>query len=368
MVKLFLVMIVSLAMLVTASAAPDPKAAAHYKQGKAFLDAKRYDQAVAEFQAAYAIDKVALHLFNIADAYDLKGDYDKAIEFFQKYVDADYKGPRVAEARTRIVTATEKRDDALAKRKVEEEAARQAAEKKRVEEENRRVQATGRVRQAEAYAQAGVWLDAGNEYRAAFTIDSDPSHLIAAGDAYRKAPDLEKAREAYAAYLDKVPVGTDSDAVRAKLADTTAAIEKAPETPAKPAQLPKSDPIAVEASPINRDAGAAPRSPRQIAGISLTAIGGAVVVGSLVVGLQAKSKWSDSEGFCMGDRCEPSGLALIDQAKRRADLATGMFIGGAAIALTGLVIYKTAPSRSTTTAARLVPNLGMPGVAIVGSF
>jgi tetratricopeptide (TPR) repeat protein len=213
-------------LAVPAIAAPDPKAAAHYKQGKAFLDAKQWDQAIGEFEAAYAIDKFPAHLFNIADAYDNKGDYDKAIEFYTKYIEADPKGAKVADARARVVVATQKRDDAVAKKKADEEAARIAAEKKRLEDEQARTKAIsdGHVKQAAAYAQAGAWVDSGNEHRAAFDVDGDPMHLIAAGDAYRKAPDFVKAKAAYAAYVDKVPSG--SDEVRGKLAAVTLEIEK----------------------------------------------------------------------------------------------------------------------------------------------
>ena len=33
-------------------AAPDPKAEAHYRQGKVFLDSKQYQSAIVEFEAA----------------------------------------------------------------------------------------------------------------------------------------------------------------------------------------------------------------------------------------------------------------------------------------------------------------------------
>src|SRR5437868_3056785 len=91
-------LVIALLLLnVSASAAPDPRAATHYKQGKTFLDAKQYDQAIVEFEAAYAIDKVASHLFNIAKAYDAKGDPDKAIEYYQKYLDVEPTTTRAAE-------------------------------------------------------------------------------------------------------------------------------------------------------------------------------------------------------------------------------------------------------------------------------
>src|SRR5260370_27947433 len=47
-----------------------------------------------------------------------------------------------------------------------------------------------------------------------------------AGEAYRKQPSLDKARDAYRAYLDKVPTGEQSDRVRGELARVTSELEK----------------------------------------------------------------------------------------------------------------------------------------------
>jgi tetratricopeptide (TPR) repeat protein len=278
-----LIVVVLCLLAVPAVAAPDPKAAAHYKQGKAFLDAKQYDQAIAEFQAAYAIDKVAGHLFNIADAYEAKGDYDKAIEFYTKYIDADPKGAKVPDARARVVAATQKRDDAIAKKKADEEAAKAAAAKKLLEDEQakKKILAEGHVKQATVYAQAGAWADAGSEHRAAFDIDGDPAHLVAAGDAYRKA-DAKKAKEAYVAYLEKVPAGGDSDAVRTKLADVTLEIEKA--DAAERARKLEEDRLRAERD--KRD-GKGPKEPHKSFKRGWLVVGGALVLTGLVADFAA---------------------------------------------------------------------------------
>lgn len=226
----------AIAVLLAVSASPaiaddKAKAAAHYKQGKAFFDAKAYDQAIAEYQQAYALDHVPAHLFNIGRAYHLKGDLKAAIEAYQKYLDAEPSGPRATEVRGYIASATQQIADEEAKRRADEEAARLAAEreKSKQEQEQKQIAATAHVKQADAYAQAGAWAKAGDEHRAAADVDGDPKHLLAAAEAYRKQPDHAKARDAYLAYLEKVPLGPDSDAVRAKVAETTRAIEKAEE-------------------------------------------------------------------------------------------------------------------------------------------
>jgi len=56
-----------------ARAEPSTKAPAkqHFKQGKALQDAGKYDDAVAEYRAAYDLDRRPEMLFNIAQVYRL---------------------------------------------------------------------------------------------------------------------------------------------------------------------------------------------------------------------------------------------------------------------------------------------------------
>ena len=228
-------LVLLLALLVAARPAlaedKSKQAASHYKQGKVFFDAKEYDRAIGEYQQAYDIDKKSAHLYNIARAYHLKGDPKSAMEFYQKFLDVDPDSPQAQQVREYFATATREFTAIEGKRKAEE-AAKRAEEDKRkhdADQEQKRVAATARIRQAEAYISAKAWVAAGDEYKAAVEIDGDPAHLLEAAEAYRKQPDPEKARAAYLAYLDKVPMGAQSDAVRGKVAEMTTAIDKATE-------------------------------------------------------------------------------------------------------------------------------------------
>src|SRR5438445_494653 len=87
--------------------------------------------------------------------------------------------------------------------------------------------ATVHIKQAEAYVKANAWANAGQEYTAATEIDGDPTHLLAAAEAFHKQPDDVRSRDALLAYLDKVPVGDKSDQIRVQVADLTRAIDKA---------------------------------------------------------------------------------------------------------------------------------------------
>jgi tetratricopeptide (TPR) repeat protein len=229
MTRLILVILL-LATFAASAFAGDPKrAAVHNKQAKAYFDAKQFDEAILEFKKSYDLDPKPLTLYKIASAYYAKGDYKGAIEHYQKYLTADPDGPFAPQAIEFSTIANKALADEAAKQQAATEAARLEAERKAAdaETERKRLAATARIKQAEAYAQASAWVSAGQEYTAATEVDGDPAHLLAAAEAFRKAPDESKARAAYLAYLDKVPVGPRSDEIRGKVAELSRSIEKA---------------------------------------------------------------------------------------------------------------------------------------------
>jgi hypothetical protein len=107
-------LILALTLLSSVAAAqpakPDParvnEAKAHYRQGKALVDAGAFDEGVAEYEAGYAIVPLPEFLFNIAQAYRLKGDKAKAIEAFRRYLVAAPDGAGAIEASKHIATLT----------------------------------------------------------------------------------------------------------------------------------------------------------------------------------------------------------------------------------------------------------------------
>ncbi|MBA3465022.1 MAG: tetratricopeptide repeat protein [Deltaproteobacteria bacterium] len=225
-----LVSVVLVGLLATPAVADKRRAAVHLKQGAGYYNAGHYDDAIAEFKKSYDLDPKPQTLFNIANAYFKKADYRSAIEFFQKYLDVDADGRFAPQALEFSTLAKKNLAEQELKRKVAEEATRIAAEKEQqrlaAEQEQKNVAAkrdatTARVRNAEAFGRAGAWTSAGDEYRAAAESGGDPTLLVEAGDAYRKQPALDKARDAYRAFLEKVPLGAASDDVRTKLAEVT---------------------------------------------------------------------------------------------------------------------------------------------------
>lgn len=80
------------------------RAKARYQAGSKLQAAGKYDAAIAEYQAAYELAPLPAMLFNIAQAYRLKGDRRNAIEYYRRYLVAEPKGVGSDEAREHLAT------------------------------------------------------------------------------------------------------------------------------------------------------------------------------------------------------------------------------------------------------------------------
>jgi tetratricopeptide (TPR) repeat protein len=87
-----------------AAPAADPREIArqHYLRGKRLQAERAYEQAIAEYEAGHALLPSPEFLFNIAQCYRLMGEPARAIEHYQRYLDAAPGGKGAAEARTHI--------------------------------------------------------------------------------------------------------------------------------------------------------------------------------------------------------------------------------------------------------------------------
>ena len=73
-----------------AGAAPS-EAERLYKEGQTAYDDKRFDDAITAWSKAYELSHLPGLVFNLAQAYRLHGDCDKAVETYQKFIDLDPK-------------------------------------------------------------------------------------------------------------------------------------------------------------------------------------------------------------------------------------------------------------------------------------
>ena len=104
----------------------DRRAAAkeHYAKGNTAYDLREYDRAIEEFKRAYELAPAPGLLYNIAQAYRLKGDAAEALSFYRQYLQKDPAAKNRADVEKRI---------AELEREIADEAAR--AERERLERE-----------------------------------------------------------------------------------------------------------------------------------------------------------------------------------------------------------------------------------------
>ena len=89
-----------------ADPASDEQAHAHFRQGRAYVEAKVYDKAIEEFQAAYKLAPLPDLIFNIAQAYRLEGDADRSLAAYKQYLSAQSQGEEADESRAHVAELT----------------------------------------------------------------------------------------------------------------------------------------------------------------------------------------------------------------------------------------------------------------------
>jgi tetratricopeptide (TPR) repeat protein len=75
-----------LALAAPAFAGPEEEAAEHYAQGTKQFNLAHYDEAIAEFDAAYNLKDDPRFIYNIAQAHRLAGHLEKAITFYRTFL------------------------------------------------------------------------------------------------------------------------------------------------------------------------------------------------------------------------------------------------------------------------------------------
>jgi tetratricopeptide (TPR) repeat protein len=86
-----------------ATAADDTSVAReHFEKGKAFMDLGKYNEAAAEYEAAYADKPDPTLLLNLAQAYRQAGNGEKALRFYRKYLQYVPRSPYRADIEDKI--------------------------------------------------------------------------------------------------------------------------------------------------------------------------------------------------------------------------------------------------------------------------
>jgi hypothetical protein len=129
----------------------------------------------------------------------------------------------------------------------------------------------------------------------------------------------------------------------------------------KPAVVPVPPPAgsaapAATSAPANTAAAAPPppteppgTSPLRIAGYATAGVGGAMLIGGVVTGLLASSKYNTLTGKCVNNRCPDTLQSDKDSVNSLATITNVLLIGGGVLAAGGLTMVLVAPSHSPTT-------------------
>jgi len=68
------------------TAAQKQEVRAHYQRASRDYDLGKFAEAIDEYQVIYEIDGDVVMLYNLAQAYRLDGESDKAIQFYRRYL------------------------------------------------------------------------------------------------------------------------------------------------------------------------------------------------------------------------------------------------------------------------------------------
>jgi tetratricopeptide (TPR) repeat protein len=107
--RAFIAAFLLLSVTARAESPVEQEARERYSAAQKLFDQARYEEAAAEFQKSYELSRYPAILHKIALSYDQLGNLDKAIEYYQKYLDADPKSERRAGIEARIAKLKEQR-------------------------------------------------------------------------------------------------------------------------------------------------------------------------------------------------------------------------------------------------------------------
>jgi tetratricopeptide (TPR) repeat protein len=136
----------TLLLCVGVTAADEPSTAKSrarelFKSGEAAYQAGNYDRAIHDYNEAFALVPLPLLLFDLGQAYRMKGERDKAIANYQKYLDVDPNGRGAEEARTHLDEFQAQIEKEKVAKRAADESRKQAAEAKRKADEEARLRA-----------------------------------------------------------------------------------------------------------------------------------------------------------------------------------------------------------------------------------
>jgi hypothetical protein len=281
-----------------AVAAPSAKADALFKKGKKLLGEEKFAEACAAFEASNDLDPAIGTLLNLALCFE---GWGKLATAHRTYLDAEAMAAMKGDARA---AAARQRADALAPR-------------------------------IPRLMFGGV-------------PDPAPAELAVTLDGEPVAPESLRIGVATDPGVHRVGyvVAGEAKTVEVELAEAEVKQVEL-ELPAPPVAEPDPEPIA---APVDEPPPPPPASPgrgRRILGVVVGGVGLATLGVGGVVALLARSDYKDAfAAHCDAatNTCDDEGYDLTHDARSRANVATVVVGAGAALVVTGVVLYLTAPS------------------------
>ena len=202
----------------------------------------------------------------------------------------------------------------------------------------------------DAFERGRVFYDAGafDQASAAF----EEAHRLSGRDqllynvylAYRDANQPAKAAEALRGFLAKVPSIDNRAQLEARLAALDQGLAQRAQQDARAAEAARAQAPVVAAAPppvVATPVAAEPsrgRSARFWAGVSLSALGGAMMLSSIGTGVIAHNHQQKLADDCAGKVCDSSLKATADSGKTLAHATDGLLFGGLAVAAGGAAL------------------------------
>jgi tetratricopeptide (TPR) repeat protein len=194
----------------------------------------------------------------------------------------------------------------------------------------------------EAFERGRVFYDAGqfdqasSAFEEAYRLSGRDGLLYNIYLANRDANQQEAAAAALRGYLAKVPNIENRAQLEARLGALEAGLARQREQEREAVPTPHAE--VTPSAAVARPAAPPARSRRFYAGVSLAALGGAALIGSLATGIATNQRERKLEDGCEGRVCPASLAATADSGERLARTTDALLFGGIALAGAGAAL------------------------------
>lgn len=169
---------------------PEVKAKEHYASSRSLFAERKYEESITELQRAYALVPSPVLLYNTARCYEHLGDYSKAVEFYQRYLDQAVGAPD-AEVVAGLI------------QHYRTELAKNATPT------TPKGRAAALARQGRKNYQAGRYAEAIDDLERANKLEARSAFIYNIAKCHEKLGDYDKAIVYYQRYLEMAPKASD---------------------------------------------------------------------------------------------------------------------------------------------------------------